>query len=467
MTQISILSGIYADPVADLRTAYPRNYIPVPKQSGVSSGYLRPADGIELFATGPGVDRGAINWNGVMYRVMGTRLVRIDSAGVVTDLGDVGAGGTATMDYSFDRLAIASGGRLYYFNGSSLLQVTDPDLGNVLDMLWVAGYFMTTDGANLIVTELNDPFAVNPLKYGSSEADPDPVLGIDELRNEVYAFNRYTVEVFENVGGDNFPFQRIEGAQIPRGTVGTHAYTPFAETFAMLGSGRNEALAVYLLANGATTKLSTREVDEILAGYSEAQLSTAVLESRIDKGHIHLLVRLPDRTLVYDLAASQELQQPVWFSLDSGLASLSRYRAINLVYVYGKWLAGDPDSAGIGELVKDKSTHYGEKIGWEFVTTLLYNEGRGAIFHDLELVSMPGRVPLGLDPVIWTSYSVDGETWSQERAAAAGKQGERQKRICWRRQGNMKNYRIQRFRGTSDAFLSILRLEANLEPLAA
>jgi hypothetical protein len=69
---------------------------------------------------------------------MGTKLVTVSSNGTVTVLGDVGSGGPVTFDYSFDSLAIASGGRLYYLNGS-LIQVTDTDLGNVVDFCWVDG----------------------------------------------------------------------------------------------------------------------------------------------------------------------------------------------------------------------------------------------------------------------------------------------------------------------------------------
>lgn len=67
--QIPILSGTFADVSPDYRTSYPRNLVPVPKDTGVSEGYLRPADGIVALGTGPGVDRGGINWNGVLYRV--------------------------------------------------------------------------------------------------------------------------------------------------------------------------------------------------------------------------------------------------------------------------------------------------------------------------------------------------------------------------------------------------------------
>ena len=44
--QIPILNGIYTDNGPDLRTSYPVNMVPVPKNSGISSGFLRPGDGI-------------------------------------------------------------------------------------------------------------------------------------------------------------------------------------------------------------------------------------------------------------------------------------------------------------------------------------------------------------------------------------------------------------------------------------
>ena len=135
--QIQILNGIYADNTPELRTAYPVNMVPVPKQSGISNGFLRPGDGLVSNGTGPGIDRGGIEWNGICYRVMGTSLVRVASNGTVTTLGDVGGPTTqlVTMDYSFELLAIASGGRMYYWTPltSTLVQVTDPDLGIEID----------------------------------------------------------------------------------------------------------------------------------------------------------------------------------------------------------------------------------------------------------------------------------------------------------------------------------------------
>lgn len=470
--QVSIVSGIYADEAGDFRSSYPINLIPVPKEQGVSEGYLRPADGIEQGGQGPGIDRGGLAWNGVLYRVMGNKLVSIDSQGYLTELADIPGNGQVTLDYSFDQMIIAAGGRLFYWNGK-LTEVTDTDLGQVVDALWIDGYTMTTDGQYLIVTDLNDPTAVNPLKYGSSEADPDEIKGLFKLHNEIFALNRYTIEVFNNVGGgigNPFPFARNEGAMIMRGVVGTYAAATYTvgetDVIAFLGGGRNESPSIWVGVNAASTKIATREIDTLLQRYTEEQLSKVVMESRLNKGHYHLYVHLPDMTVVYDAKASAEMQKPVWFILSSSVTGFSTYRARNLVWCYNQWNVGDPVKPLYGNLTDKTSEHYGSTVGWEFGTSILYNASMGAVINMMELVCLPGRVPYGKDPVVWTSYSEDGETWSQERPCAAGKQGARNKRLTWLRQGRMANYRMQKFRGTSDAHLSFPRLEIQVEPLS-
>jgi hypothetical protein len=398
---------------------------------------------------------------------MGTKLVSISSTNVVTVIGDVGGTGQVTFDYSFDYLAVASGGNLFLYRPSTgLQQVTDPDLGTVVDVVWVDGYFMTTDGEFLIVTELNDPFSVNPLKYGSAEADPDPIVALQKVRNEVYALNRHTIEVFDNVGGSLFPFQRVEGAQVQRGTVGTHACCVFMESIAFIGGGRNEAPSVWLISGSNAERIATREIDQLLTEFTEEELSNVLVEARVDKGYRHLFIHLPNQTLVFDAAATTAAGAPVWFTLATSLVGNSQYRAKSLVWVYNRWNVGDPASTAFGHLSDSLSSHWGVLNGWEFATIILYNESRGLLFHELELVSLTGNSIFGTDPSIWTSYTEDGVTWSQERVCKAGMTGARGKRLSWLQQGRMRQWRAQKFRGTSDAQLAVARLEARVEPLA-
>lgn len=463
--QIAILNGIYTDDAAQVRTSYPRNLIPVPKKSGISEGYLRHTDGIIKLSDGVGIDRGGINWNGTLYRVMGTKLVSITKEGVSTTIGDVSGSGQVTFGYSFDYLAVSSSNKFYLYSGTTLTQVTDADLGNVIDFVWIDGYFLTTDGTSLVVTELNDPFAVNPLKYGSSESSPDPILSVKKVRNELAALNRYTIEFFDNVGGEFFPFSRIEGAQINKGTIGTFANCVVNDLICFMGGGFNEAVSIYIGLNGQIQKIATSEIDQRIAEYSETILAAVVCEYKIYNGHIHIMFHLPDTTIVYDLSASQAVGESIWYTMDSGLASATKYLARNHVYCYDRWNVADPASIALGYLDDRISTHYSNRIGWEFSTQIVYNEGMGATFHSLELVGTTGRVSVGSNPTVSTQYSLDGMSWSQEKFISVGKTGDTTKRMVWFLQGHMKNWRIQRFKGTSDAMISISRLEAKLEPL--
>lgn len=463
--QIPILNGIYTDQNSDFRTFYPRNLIPVPKEQGLSTGYLRPAEGINHLVNTDGIDRGGINWNGECYRVTGNKLIKVNKDNSITVIGDVEGQGYCNFDYSFDYLAINSKPYLYLYSlEKGLKQVLDGDLGNVYDVVWVDGYFMTTDGEFLVVTELNDPFQVNPLKYGSSEADPDPINALFKLRNEVYALNRYTIEVFDNVGGENFPFSRIDGAMATRGTLSSNTCCMFMETIAFLGSGKNEPISIYLSANGTTQKIATREIDQILQSYSEELLSKCLVESRVFEGHQWLYIHLPDKTLVYDAAASQATSQQVWFFLCSGFGE-SQYLAQNHVWCYDKWIVGNPAQKQLGVLTNQTGEHWGSVVEWDFATSILYNESRGAIFHQIELAALAGRTIFGESPKISTQYSVDGVEWSNPKYISAGKTGQRDKRLVWFQQGHMNNWRIQRFTGTSESRLSIARLEAYIEQL--
>lgn len=466
MVQIPIISGIVTRG-ADFRTAYPVNLVPVPKPQGISSGYLRPAEGIITIADGAGANRGGRRWRDKHYRVMGNRFVRVDQDGTLTTIYTGIAGANwVTFAESFTHLAINAGGCIYLYDGTTLTQITDVNLGVSLDVCWTSGYFVSTDGEFLTVTNLLNPFTVSPLKYGSSETRPDPVVALMTLRNEVYAINRYTVEVFGAVTnpGLGFPFARIESAQIMKGAIGSRACCEFMQGLAFLGGGIDDPPSVWVGLGGNAQKVSTREVEQVLRSYDDATLATAVLEARSDLNHDFLYLHLPDRTLVYDGAGSREAQAPVWFVLTSG-AAYGGYRARGFVWCYSRWNVADPFGTKIGYLSDAVGSHYGDLARWEFTTPVAYGEGQGAQVHELELVALTGDVATGDDPVIATQWSVDGETWSQPRYIRAGRRGERAKRLVWYRQGQFGAWRVQRFFGDSRAHLSFARIEARIEAL--
>jgi stabilization protein len=468
MTAIPILKGVYSSAYADFIESFPTNLEPEFVETGLSKGYLKSSPGITAIEdTGPGADRGSITWRGVCYRVMGSKLVKVVGE-TITVLGDVRDNGLpVTMDFSFDRLGIASNLQLYYWNDTDGLQrVTDPDLGDVIDMLWIDGYWMTTDGTSIVVTELNNPFSVNPSKYGSSEEDPDPIVALRKVRGEVYAVNTNTIENFQNVGGNGFPFQRNSGALIPTGSVGTHASAYFIETFAFVGCARNEALSVYLAGNGEAISISTPQIDREIARLTDAEKVLIEMESRVETAEQRLLIHLPSKTLVYYRQASAQAGTPIWTILASGKGCELPYDGKHLALADGRWLMGNADG-NVGYLDNTVETHFGNVAGWRFDTAFLYNGSRGGIIKSAELVGLPGRAPFTeLNPTVFLSVTRDGATWSVERAISMGAFGERRKRVQWRPKLRFSNYVGFRFRGSNTSIASWARLEADIEPLA-
>lgn len=470
MTQVSILSGFTADTGVDFRSSYPKNLVPVPAETGVSAGYLRTAEGISQYNT-PNKDitgrgRGGYMWNGIAYWVMGKFLCSMNEGGLLTVLGDVGDNGLdVTFTKSFDVMAIASAGSLYYWDASKLVRVTDKNLGVCIDVVWMDGYFVSTDGESLVVTDLNNRMTVNVLRYGSSEADPDPVVGVMKLRQELYAFNRNTIEVFDNVGGTGFPFARNVGAMIEKGAVGTQMFCRFDQVLAFVGGAEDEPCSVYLGSGGAATKIATREIEDVLLEYTESELATSSIVARMSRRHQNLIISLPRHTLVYDAAASLVLESPVWYTLHSSPDLATPFHGRHFLFGYNKWFVDDRNLPRIGLLDKDIFTQYGADVGWQFNTVLVYNESRAAVLHSVELIGAPGRASIGDDPHLFFSWSVDGLTWSIERLISMGKQGQRTKRLAYRPKVRFQQFMGMRYRGANACIVSFMRLEAALEPL--
>lgn len=466
MAQIPLINGVYADAAPHFRSAYPRNYFAVPKDNGIARGYLQPANGIVQVAATSGPDRGGYNWNDVCYRVVGTDLKTVAANYAMSaSLGTVIGSTKVSMDAGFDRLVVVGGGNAYYYTKAGVFsQVTDADLGLVIDVVWVDSYFVFTDGSVLIVADLTDPTAVNPLKYGSAEFDPDSIVGVCRVGTELTAVGRYSVQAYTNVGGTGFPFSPIKGTIVNKGAFGTHSFAALDNTLYMVGSGRNEAPSVWQVTNGSVANISTSEIDKVLKTYTPTQLAAIEVEMWVDEGHMVMMIHCPDRTLALDISATLAAGEPVWAILTSGMG-INKYRCRNLTWCYNKWIVGDTNSNAIGIYDNTISTHWGQALDWEFGTVIVYLNGKGAIMYDMELVGLYGQVPLGANPVVLTSYTKDGVTWSQEMSVRAGKQGQRTGRLCWINAGSIENFRAQKFRGTSDCHVAFARLEARFEPL--
>ncbi len=452
MTQLPIMAGTVVKDGA-FAASYPINLEPRALDSGVSKGQLVSTRGALSKGTGPGIDRGGINWNDTLYRVMGTKLVSVSAAGVTTTLGDVGTDGKVCgFDYSFDRLAIRSAGQLYLWNGSALTLVTDPDLGVCLDILWMDGYFLSTDGTSIVATDLLDPTSINPLHYGSAEEDPDPPTGLLKYGEELYVPGRFTIQVFDNVGGLNFPFQTVPGATIPVGCIGADAKCMVSTTFAFVGSGRDQSLGVFVYAGGSVARISNKDIEALLA--AEPDPASIVLEAREFGEESQLVMHLTALSVGIALHTSAQADAGAWFFLHSG--RFQPYRVRNSVLCYGQHWVGDLSTAALGTLSDSDNEQFGEKADWQFDAALVY-AGTGYILNEIELV---GQWPVTQNAA-FLSLTRDGVEWSGEVSRILT--GRRDERVVWRPNVRIPQLGSARWRGNGR--VAIARAEMQAEPL--
>ncbi len=270
------------------------------------------------------------------------------------------------------------------------------------------------------------------------------------------------------MGSTGFTFQRVPGALIQVGCVGPRAKDYAGDGICMVGGGRNEPISVWYIEGSQSQKVATREIEIIFASYSEVDLINYTnLDNMTYYIHDLVVIYLPNHTLIWDKSASEQMQSPIWHIWSSSADTLTPYRGQNAVYCYDRWIFGDSKDGRIGTWEENISTQYGQVVGWQFDTALIYNESRGFILHQLELVGLPGKEGTTVNPTIFHSYTLDGVTWSDERMISAGRPGDHLRRLVWRRLGRTRSFRGLRFRGADDNTIAFARLEAQVEGLNA
>lgn len=357
--------------------------------------YLLTHPGLKSFGESEGTTRGG-QWNDrfeAHYRVSGARMVDIDESGNSTLLGNVPGTSQARMANSFNNQAVVAENRLYYYNPTDgFREITDPNLGNPIDITWVDGYFFFTDGENIYHTKITDEEQIDPLQFSTASFIPDRTIGVlKDKDNQVLVFGRFSVEYFVNRATENFAFQRISSKAQKIGIVGTNCKIELGGRIFILGGRQNENPSFYELGVGQVSRIATREIDLILEGYSEQELAEAVLEPRTERGEVFIICHLRNDTLAYNVTTAQRIGPgPAWFVLKSGVETDLVWRAKDGVYDprISRWIYGDRVDNRLGELDEDTATQYGDCIECIAYSPLFDLEG--ASIDELEIQTVPG-----------------------------------------------------------------------------
>lgn len=477
--------SFYQSPSLPFAAQECQDLVPVVSQGEGSSsrGALFSNPGITLFSTIPdnGGDRspwGRHEFANELYVMDRLFFYKVDSAGVVTNLGavDTGIGSNterAIIDDNGETMSIVIPGVASYFYDATngLVQITDPifqdfeaQKGGVTSVVEVDGYFLFSTDVSIFQSS---SVVVNKGQNFDALAFLEPFLKQDlirvgKARGQLVAIGAETIKFFRNVATEPFAFLEVQGATIEKGIAFRGGWLTFDNSFFFWGGGLSEKYSVWRgVGSGSVQKISTDAVDAIWrdATYASNSATAYAWDGQLIIGFYN-----PPTALFYNITASALKGHPVWFSTLAG-------KLIPPLKVYNKIM--DFGSSGkIGYFDHDTNNEYGG-----YVRTCIfagrYLEGRGdnLSIGEVELLAETGVAKTNWDdpsadtnPQVLLEYSKDeGRTWISKGFRSMGKAGKYRTNVTWNRMGRFDDRAIFRFTTKTDNRQAFTGMKITLE----
>jgi hypothetical protein len=369
---------------------------------------------------------------GYLYVLSGPTLYRIDAGGTATACtGNAIPGiGQAMMTDNGVQLGLLVGRDLFYVTGTTVTNVTDADYPGATSIDYLDGYVLFSvpgTSGQFGITNLLDISSIDALDFATAESSPDPLVRVFVDHNDALLFGTKTIEPWQNTGAVAFPFERIAGAKIERGTAAALSVAKDDNSFFWLGDDR----IVYRAEGYNPVRISTHEIEEILRTGSVADAQGMVHSIG---GHKFYLLTFPGRrTLAYDMATQR------WHERQSGTDLAQASWDVNCIFTaFGRTLAGGENGA-VYELDLDTYSDGGAAKRGRVTCSPIYPEGRRAI---LDLVELECELGVGIatgqgsDPQVMMRFSRDGGiNFGPWKTASLGAIGATRARAKWENLG--------------------------------
>ena len=327
-----------------------------------------------------------------------------------SSLGSIAGSGVASWAGGFGELLVTRGTTLRRYNGTALNNVTFPDTANVRAVCFIGSLFVAVRGDTSGKFYWSDPLdgnTWNALNFATAEREPDSLLDIFNLGDNIWLFGQQTIESWSHTGDADLPFTRNEQVAFDQGIMDTGCVVPADNSLFFIGSKR----IVFRLSD-VPQRISDPGIEERLANSATARLFTFWNEG----GHEMVAMRLDDETLLYDCSTQE------WCEFQSS---------------QGNWIVAHAAMQGKTAYFGHYST--GQLMGWsewddmgaELERRLSFAQqlDQPASIDRISIWANTGRTPLlagtGSDPVIELRLSDDaGATWGEWEADRLGAEGE-------------------------------------------
>lgn len=226
--------------------------------------------------------RGSFEWNGSLYSVNGTNLIKFTSVttGAFTIIGTIAGSENIEWAIGFnDAVIVVKGGTLYTLSTTDVLTDISGNANFVacVDVAHIDGRFVyiPADGDPAFFSDVGAAGTVQVASFFDAEELPDKNNAVINFKNTLYILGEDSIEAFKDVGTFPNPFARIQGA---RSDFGYHGgLQEYAETFIFIGREKDQDKGIYAYTPGSAIKISNEPIDVILDKYTEGDLANVIV----------------------------------------------------------------------------------------------------------------------------------------------------------------------------------------------
>ena len=419
--------------------------------------------GVVPFAAfdGTGGIKGLFQMDGVLggdlVTITSTAVYRTTKAGVTSLIGAITAPEKCRIAASVTEIIVVTGGNAYQVVSGGVNQLLDPDLGFVVDVVYLAGVFVyvSKDSDRIKWSEVLNGAVIAPASFATAESKPDRLRGCAVVADDLVLLGYETTEVWGKTGVITAPFQPRDGSISSIGCASLHSIVTFGDSgagnrVAWLGNDR----IIRSSSGGGAEQISNQSLNEELQGLSEAELEAVNAFSFNEDGAWFVCYQLPNTTWVFDVSLA------LWHTR-SGLDT--PWLVNSACEAWGKQIVGRADVNAVGYLDAETETDFNERIRRVFSAYFPNDAGYLPISSVTLRTSLGRNAIVATDALIWLDWSDNrGETWFTKRSKSLGLQGNYKSSVSWSPCGSTRNVgRVFRFEITDPYSLTISSVVIN------
>jgi hypothetical protein len=262
-------------------------------------------EGVSLLSR-PGLGLLATNGSGPirsLYSKQGTFTGDVFSVSTSTlyrgtsSLGSIAGTGPVSIVGGESEIIVCRGSTPKSYNGTNFADITFPDTASVVAVEYIGSLFVAIR-ANSQKFYWSDPLdgrTWNALNFASAEREPDLLLDVKALGDNLWLFGQSTVEVWAHTGDADLPFTRFEQVGFDKGIIGTGCVVKADNSLFFIGDNGS----VYRTED-VPKRISDHWLEERILGSTSRSMFAFIHE-----GHEFVCVRLDDETFAYDAASGE------------------------------------------------------------------------------------------------------------------------------------------------------------------